>query len=269
MQGTIDKPSGTGERVGQSIQPESKGLKNSTIAIIVIAVVAVVVVASVGAFLLFRNLVETVDDYEYTESVEYDYPAESYTALDVSNVNGYVRIVGHEDATTIEIDGLKKAHTEEELDDVELRITEDDGTLMLEVVHEPDDDLNEAMDIDISIPSDVIVKSAGSINGEVEVSGAESVANVHTTNGDIVLEIIDIDGNLSASTVNGAIEVHILTTLDATIEMETVNGDISLNDVSLDLTVDEPNRIAGVLNSEGYEIFIETVNGDIGLHALE
>jgi hypothetical protein len=256
---------------GQGIPPERKGLESTTVAIIVIAVVAVVIVGSVGAYLLLREVLEEIDDnanYEYTEPIEHEYPAESYTALDVSNVNGYVKVIGNVDATTIDIDGLKKAHSEEELDDVELQITEDDGTLVLVVIHELDDNTNESMDLDISIPSDIVVKNAESINGEVEVSGVESVTSVSVTNGAIMLEIIGIDSNVSVSTVNGAIDVYVLTSLNATIDMTTINGAISLNDVSLDITVNESNHVNGELNSGGYEIDIGTINGAIDLHAL-
>jgi len=231
----------------------------------------VVIVGSVGTYLLFRQVLDEIDDnghYEYTESVEYEYPADSYTTLDVSNVNGYVKIIGDVDATAIDIDGLKKAHSEEELDDMELQITKDAGTLVLVVIHELDDNTNESMDLDISIPADIIVKSAESINGKVEVSGVESVNRVHATNGAIMLEIIGIDKNVSVSTINGVIDVYILTSLNATVDMTTINGVISLNDVSLDLTVNEPNHVSGELNSGGYSIVIETVNGEIDLHAL-
>ncbi|MDH3366150.1 MAG: hypothetical protein OEM29_09160, partial [Thermoplasmata archaeon] len=74
---------------GQGNPPKRKGLESTTVAIIVIAVVAVVLVGSVGTYLLFRQVLDEIDDnghYEYTESVEYEYPADSYTALDVSNV---------------------------------------------------------------------------------------------------------------------------------------------------------------------------------------
>ena len=259
---------------GQSASSGGKGLGSTAIAIIVIVVVAVVIIGSVGAYLLLREVVDDIGTYKYTEPVEHEYPAAAYTALDVSNVNGYLRIVGDEDATVIDIDGLKKADTEEELDDIELRITEDDGTLVLEVVHDEDNAENEAMDLDITIPSDIVVKNADSVNGEVEISGVESIVRVDSTNDDIRVEVIGIDSNMSISSTNGAVEVHILTSLDATIDMSTLNGDISLNDVSLDLITDEPvdfpyEGVSGTLNSGGFMIEIVTLNGDIDLYALD
>ena len=266
-------PPSQGAPSDQSVPSGGKGLGSTAIAIIVIVVVAVVIIGSVGAYLLLREVADEIGLYRYTEPIEHEYPADSYTALDVSNVNGYIKIVGDEDATVIDIDGLKKAHTEEELDDIELQISDDDGTLVLLVVHEQDDAENEALDLDITIPSDVVVKNADSVNGEVEISGVESIVRVDTTNDDIRVEVIGIDCNMSISSTNGAIRVYILTSLDATVNISTLNGDISLNDVSLDLTTNEPvdfpyEGVSGTLNSGGYEIEIVTLNGDIDLYAM-
>ena len=255
----------------QSVPAGGKGLGSTAIAIIVVVVAAVVILGSVGAYLLFREIADDIDDfgfYKYTEPVEHEFLAESYTAVDVSNVNGYISIIGIDDTAIIYVDGLKKAHTEEELDDIELRITEDDNALVLVVVHEQDDASNEALDLDIIIPSDMVVKNADSVNGEVEISGVESIIRVDTTNDDIRVEVIGIDCNVSISSTNGAIEVHILTSLDATVDISTLNGDISLNDVSLDLTNNEPDHVSGTLNSGGSVIEVVTLNGDIDLYAM-
>lgn len=253
---------------GRNIPAGGEGLGSTAIAIIVIAVVAVVIVGSVGAYLLFREIADDIGSYKYTESVEYEYPSESYTALDVSNINGDISIVGIEDIAVIDIDGQKRAHTEADLDDFELSITEEDGTLVLEVVHE-DDDWNEAMDLDIIIPSDLVVRSAVSVNGDVSVLGVNSVANVRTTNGCVEVEVYSADRDVTISSTNGDVELYILTSLDATISIATTNGAISLNDVPLNLTNDEPDYVSGTLNTGGYEIEIETANGDISLKALE
>ena len=255
----------------QSVPAGGKGLGSTAIAIIVVVVAAVVILGSVGAYLLFRGFVDDIDDfgfYKYTEPIEHEFPAESYTAVEVSNVNGYVSIIGIDDTAIIYVDGLKRAHTEADLDDFDLSITEDEGVLILEVIHEDDNALNEAMDLDIVLPSDLLVLSAASVNGDMEVLGMDSVTDVRTTNGDLTVEVSSVDMDMSISSTNGDIEVHILTSLDATISMTTTNGVISLNDVPLDLTEDESDYVSGTLNSGGYELEIETTNGNIDLRTL-
>ena len=255
----------------QSVPAGGKGLGRTAIAMIVIVVVAVVIIGSVAAYLLFLEVADDIDDigsYKYTEPVEYEYPAESYTALDVSNTNGDISVAGVEGATVIDIDGLKRAHTEADLNDFELVITEEDDTLVLEVIHH-DIDWSEAMDLDITIPSAMTVRSASSVNGDVDVLGVGSVTNVESTNGNLEVEVHSVDGDMTITSTNGNIEVHILTSLDATLDMTTTNGNIYLSDVPLDLTVDESDHVSGTLNAGGYEIEIETTNGNINLRTLE
>ena len=252
--------------------PKPKGLQDPVVLIVVIMVVAIVIIGSVAAYILFSNLIDEIDDLDsldFTERIEHDFPAESYTALDVSNVNGYVKIVGHEGADTIEIEGLKKAHTLEDLDDIELQITEEEGTLVLAVVREFDFSLGEAMDLEIIIPSDIILSNAESVNGDVEVTGVESVVRARSTNGEVDVEILTAGNDISISTTNGDIHMHLLTTLNATLDMTTTNGDISMNDVELDLSVNLPNHVSGDLGSGGYDIDIATLNGSIDLHVLD
>lgn len=248
------------------------GLQNPVLLIVVIVVVAVVVIGAVAAYFLFRQLVDEIDDldsFEFTAPIEHDLPAEAYDSLDVSNINGYVKIVGVAGADTIEIDGLKKAHSIADLDDIDLQISDVDGTLVLVVVHEFDLTLGEKLDLDIIIPSDIVVLDAESTNGDVEISGVQSVLRVGSTNGRVDIEVITVDNDISVFTTNGAIHVRLLPTLNATLDMTTTNGDISLNDVDLNISLDLPNHVSGDLGSGGYDISIVTTNGDIDLHVLD
>ncbi|MCK4445403.1 MAG: hypothetical protein KAW09_12720 [Thermoplasmata archaeon] len=53
-----------------------------------------------------------------------------------------------------------------------------------------------------------------------------------------------------------------------TIQMDTLNGHISIHGVPLNLTQDEPHSKTGDLGNGGRLLEITTTNGDIGLHDL-
>ena len=111
--------------------------------------------------------------------------------------------------------------------------------------------------------------SASSSNGNVKVKGTTGVSDVSSSNGDVTVEVFDFIEDISISSSNGKVVVYILTTLNATIDLQTSNGDASVTGVTLDKTKDEDKHITGTMNGGGFKISISSSNGDVELKKLE
>jgi DUF4097 and DUF4098 domain-containing protein YvlB len=106
--------------------------------------------------------------------------------------------------------------------------------------------------------------SAYTVNGAVEVE-ATGLVRAGTVNGalDVSMGRSDWDGELELETVNGGITVTFTGDLNAEVTASTVNGSISTD---YPLTVQGrfgPKRLRGTVGSGGRELVLSTVNGGI------
>ncbi|TFG53398.1 MAG: hypothetical protein E4H37_03280 [Gemmatimonadales bacterium] len=104
------------------------------------------------------------------------------------------------------------------------------------------------------------------VNGEVEVR-TEGEAEASTVNGSIraTMGKATWSGTVEFHTVNGSIEVTLPSDFSAEVRAGTVNGDISTD---FPLTVTGrfgPRRVSGTVGGGGRKLELETVNGDISL----
>ena len=207
-----------------------------------------------------------INDYQFTESFSQEHPAVSARSLQVSTINGHIHITGG-NGCSIQVDGLKKTDNQKGLEEIELHVSEENNEFIFEVKHETDQQGN-AIDLDLMVPSDIAIEDINSVNGNIVITSMPLLHTVNTVNGEIKTEVSKIDGNIYASAVNGNIDLSLLPTLDATIDITTVAGKIILNDVPLDLLLNAPGQVRGNLGAGGDTIFISTTNGDIELHNL-
>jgi DUF4097 and DUF4098 domain-containing protein YvlB len=82
------------------------------------------------------------------------------------------------------------------------------------------------------------------------------------------VEIFYFTEDISISSSNGKVVVYILPSLNATIDMQTSNGDVSVSGVTLDKSLDQDKHVTGTLNGGGYKIDISSSNGDVELKKL-
>jgi DUF4097 and DUF4098 domain-containing protein YvlB len=101
------------------------------------------------------------------------------------------------------------------------------------------------------------------------VSGTTGIKDLQSSNGLINTEIFDFQDDISISTSNGAITVYINPSLNADIDMETSNGQISITGMMLNFSTSEEKHKAGRLGDGGNELEIKTSNGNIYLRKLE
>ncbi len=106
--------------------------------------------------------------------------------------------------------------------------------------------------------------SASSVNGDIEIS-TTGFAEASTVNGsiDAAMERYDIEAGLSFSTVNGSISLDLPDDVDADLDARWLNGRLQT-----DLPFERIGRVSrfsakGVLGNGGPELNVTTVNGSI------
>ena len=142
---------------------------------------------------------------------------------------------------------------------------------------------NVSVDFTVSLPSGVNVR-AGSVNGDVDVTGATAEVGASSVNGEVraassggPVSATTVNGDVRASmrtlgsgdlrysTVNGSIELELPASLDADVELRTVNGSF---ETDFPMTMSGrvgPRHLSGKIGNGGRELRASTVNGSITL----
>jgi DUF4097 and DUF4098 domain-containing protein YvlB len=106
---------------------------------------------------------------------------------------------------------------------------------------------------------------ASTVNGRVDASSAGGPVEANTVNGSIRVTMDAAPGkdDLKFSTVNGSISVTVPSNFAADLEMQTVNGSLT-SDFPLTISGKvNPKHLHAVIGSGGREVRLETVNGSI------
>lgn len=107
-------------------------------------------------------------------------------------------------------------------------------------------DGNAAIDFEVSVPANLIV-DAGSVSGDVEISGAHGDVTASTVSGNVMLDHLHAS-SVNANSVSGDVEVHV--------DELTGKGDFNFHSVSGNVTLQVPS-------SFGADLSMTTVSGDI------
>jgi DUF4097 and DUF4098 domain-containing protein YvlB len=233
-----------------------------------------------------------------------EYETNENTVLKVANINGKVEIIRW-DGNTVTLDAKISSYKgNDELEKIEINVIESDNVIDIETKYLGTGSVEVSTDMIIKVPTLVKVEmvttsngdvrisgikgnttvhssngaititdvdgyvTAGSSNGDIEIIDTTGIADLDTSNGDIYAEIFSFKENITIDTSNGGISVYINPSLNADIEMKTSNGDISISDVLLDLTISEEDYKVGRLGEGGNKLDINTSNGNINLYKL-
>ena len=242
---------------------------------------------------------------QHTDYFDGEYEANENTVLKVTTFNGQIEIYTWEN-DTVSLNAIKRSTiSREELDNADINVDESDDQIEIKALYTGQRTTQPSVDMNIKVPSyvavDTVTTSNGAIiiedakgnisayssngaitienvdgyvaattsNGRIEVTGTTGIKNLHSSNGVINTEIYDFQENITISTSNGGITVYINPSLNADIEMETSNGQITISGITLNLKTDEEKHKEGTLGDSGNKIFIQTSNGNIKLYELE
>jgi len=212
--------------------------------------------AVVGTVLaLFLAQGHASDQRAFTEEFHHTYPLPANGRVDLSNINGAVRITGW-DRNEVKVDAVKYAGTRQRLDEAKIRV--DAGGTLIEIhtdypdhnltFNDDDRDNPAGVDYTLTVPRNARMDEIKLINGELTISGVSGEVHASSVNGRVSAS--DLAGRTRLSTVNGrlAAQFAALPNDSASMHLSSVNGGI-------DLTLPPDARA---------EIEASTVHGGIG-----
>lgn len=168
------------------------------------------------------------------------------------STNGKVSVVGTKRGNDRYFDRIK-AEVQETSHGVVVCVVPDDADSRCddEGVHSRGDhDWNRVrMDLEVAVPANVTV-SAGSVSGDVDITGAVGDVDARSVSGDVRLTHLRAS-SVSAHTVSGSVDVRV--------DAFTGRGDLSFRSVSGDVTLEVPrgfdadlsmSSVSGEMNSD-------------------
>lgn len=223
-------------------------------------------------------------DRDATETFSKTRDADGIERVAVTTTNGAIR--GRtERRETVEIGGEKRAAGEEALDDVTIEAVRDGASLSVSASVDRNGVFSAlrpapAVDFDLAIPDSVATIDAKTTNGNVDLQNVAAAVTVETTNGNITVDGITGDttaestngnvtlalaepGNVEAETTNGSIEIQVPESTPAAFDLESTNGEITVEGLE-NLSNVQTDGVVTVVNGENtYTVECETTNGDI------
>jgi len=238
-----------------------------------------------------------------TETFEETYPVTAGTRLDVQNRNGTITIVPA-DGDSIVVHAVKHTnYGRSEFDKVQIDVTRGDPfTVVTTVLREP---ARVSIDYELRVPRSMLVRTADTTNGSIEVTGVKGTMELHssngsvtaenvdgavraittngnvtlrnvtavtgaiTTNGTIACEVAALDGtSVDVQTTNGNLALWVTPDLPATLEASTTNGNLVMDGITLDNATMSKHSIRGDLGVPGGTLSARTTNGNLTVHRL-
>ena len=181
--------------------------------------------------------------------------------VSIHNVNGQIKVTP---STTgkVEIVGIKRGDSRD-FDRIKANVEESSRGISVCVLYDDPDSYCDnrggrmrdhgdrdwdrlSMDLEVAVPANVTV-SAGSVSGDVDITGAQGDVEASSVSGDVRLEKLRASA-VRAHSVSGNIEVEV--------DALTGNGDFTFRTVSGDVTLALPKDFSADLS-------MSTVSGDI------
>ncbi len=226
----------------------------------------------------------------FTEEFHHTYPLSGNGTVDISNVNGRVRITGT-DKNEVTVDATKRAESKQKLDDARIEVDSSANEFELRTRYPEHDSWfrgysNPAsVEYTITVPKGVRLKAsvvnspleisgitgevhASTVNAEVVASGLANSADVTTVNSRAEADFaaLPTSGHVRVHSVNGTAIVVIPSNSNAEVRAHSLNGSIH-SDFNLPIErarYGPGSRLDGKIgNGGGPEVELDTVNGGI------
>lgn len=233
----------------------------------------------------------TVVKFDETDRFEQTYPLAANGRVSVSNVNGSITAEGW-DRNEVKLVAIKTADTKDRLGDVEVRIDSRADSFSVETKYSNwksggnqwRENGKLTVDYQLMIPRGAVLDEietvngsvtitnfdnltkASAVNGTVKASNLRGNANLSTVNGEVVVDFSSLDqgSKISLGTVNGKVNLTLPSDANATLKVDSLNGNIS-NDFGLPVRKGKyvGRDLYGRLGTGDVRIKIDSVNGDL------
>ena len=223
---------------------------------------------------------------EFKEEVHESYRLAADGRLSLANVNGSIRLSVW-DRSEVKLDAVKRASREKDLPGIKIQVESKPDHLVIRTKL-PETRRwwgwrrSTSVDYTLTVPASVRLEDISAVNGLVEIDGARGPAKVSTVNGALSAKglagnasLSSVNGvvraafvslaqvkSVSASTVNGAVELDLPAGANADLSASTVNGGIS-GDVPVKKNWPVGAEVKTRLGEGGAQIHLSTVNGGV------
>ena len=211
------------------------------------------------------------------------YPLQPGGSFELQNVNGPVEVQGW-DRNEVEIHAVKIAkESAADLNRVSIEVDANPTEVSVVTRYPQDEGVEVAVEYTVHLPHTAHLEHIGTVNGALKIAGVDSIADLHTVNGNI--EVYEGGGSVHARTTNGNVHLELLRFAnDKGMTAETTNGSVILA-VPLDTQANlearsmngsfyselplslesslRPREMRGRYGKGGAPIKLNTVNGGI------
>jgi hypothetical protein len=228
---------------------------------------------------------------EYKEAMRQTYPLAADGRLSLGNVNGSVRLSVW-DRPEVKLEAVKSARSKKDLERTRIEIKSKPGWLAVRTRHSESkgwwpwrSSNSSSVDYTLTVPQSVRLEDISNVNGSIELEGVRGQVKASTVNGPLranglasSAELSSVNGavkaafvslaqvrSVSASTVNGTVELDLPAGANADLSASTVNGSIS-GDVSVKKNWPIGAEVKTRLGEGGTRINLSTVNGGVRIH---
>ncbi len=235
-----------------------------------------------------------------TETITGTYHVTDATVVTVSNINGQVEITGW-NGSTVELTAVKRSSVgQADLANINISAIATSNTrLDIKTTYSGPSTTQPSVDMTLKVPVNVTIGtvassngairisgikgdailstsngaitvnqvngsvSAATSNGAVEIRGTTGITSVHTSNAAISAEVRGIRDDVTIDTSNGAITVYLSPQLNATVDASTSNARVTVQGITLNVSLLQETHMVGTLGTDGNRITIRTSNANV------
>ena len=261
------------------------------------------IIAGILTVLLFSGLNGCIGPVA-TETITKTYSASDATIMTVLNFNGQVDITGWNGATVMVTAVKKSSVGQADLKNINISVTDIDNHLDVKTTYSGPSTTQPSIDMTLKVPYNVTIDtvttsngaihisrtkgdtilstsngavfvdhvagfvSAATSNAYIEIKGTTGITGAHTSNAAISAEVHDIRSNCSIDTSNAVITVYLNLSLNVTVDMATSNAKVTVEGISLNVSLLEETHVIGTLGADGHRIEVRTSNANMYLYNL-
>jgi DUF4097 and DUF4098 domain-containing protein YvlB len=168
---------------------------------------------------------------EVREETHKTFPLDASGEVSLQNVNGKIQIEAW-DKNEVQLDAVKKAKTQEDLDAVTIEIKAEPARVAIATKH-PNKGIwsrkgnSTSVDYTLKVPKSARLNEIGNVNGSIDIIGVRGAVEASTVNGSLSARELAADAKLSS--VNGSVKVS-FANMDAVkkVSFDSVNGSVEL-----------------------------------------
>jgi len=228
---------------------------------------------------------------DYKEELHQTYSLAADGRVSLGNVNGSVRLSVW-DRPEVKLDAVKRARSERDVEKVRIEVESKPDRLAVRTKYGESRSWwgwrrsgSGSVAYTLTVPRSARLEEISNVNGSIEIDGVRGHVKASTVNGALravglagSAELSSVNGavkaafvslaqvqSVSASTVNGAVELDLPAQANADLAAHTVNGRIS-GDVEVKQNWPHRREVKTRLGQGGAKINLGTVNGGVRIH---